>query len=367
MNRKPRWALLVCLGLLVSATPAQDMYADDEDPPSGKAKVPDAGFWPTQRMMKLFMHRIADDMARRYEFDEDQLYLTREALKEHIPRFLNENRAQIQPLINQFFEAQLADEAPEVEYVADWAQRALPLMHKFEDVVDGLTGDMREYLTEDQVIIMEGEHAAFRTGWGMITNKVAVWSDGGYDPETEWPRSAGHRSEQRREEEQRAQAEMEAARQEAIAQAREGQTANPARGSGKGRKDPWERYVDEFVQRYRFNDEQKEKAYRLLEAQLRKRDNYLERKLPEMDRIEERLKEAETDEERETVQAQLSKLNEPVDRMFQQLKDRLQQLPTRDQRKKAAKERIEQRQVGERDKKPASKPTRPKPKNQPTP
>ena len=124
--------------------------------------------------------------------------------------------------------------------------------------------------------------------------------------------------------------------------------------------------VDEFVQRYHFNDEQKEKAYRLLEVQLRKRDNYLERKLPEMDRIEERLKEAETDEERETVQAQLSKLNEPVDRMFQQLKDRLQQLPTRDQRKKAAQERRE-RQPAERDKKPASKPTRPKPNNQPTP
>ncbi|GAG26689.1 unnamed protein product, partial [marine sediment metagenome] len=236
-----------------------------------------------------------------------------------------------------------------------------------EDVVDDLTGGMREYLTEDQVIIMEGEHAAFRTGMGMIQNKVAVWSDGGYDPETEWPRSPGHRSEQRREEERRAHAEMEAAREEAVAQAREGQTGNTARGSGKTRKDPWTRYVDEFVRRYHFNDEQKEKAYRLLEVQLRKRDNYLQRKLPEMDRIEKELKEAKTDAEREKAQAGLEKLNAPVDRMFQQLKDRLQQLPTRDQRKKAAKERIEQRQVGERDKKPASKPTRPKPNNQPTP
>ncbi len=361
MNRKPRWALLVCLGLFVSPTPAQDMYADDEDPPPEKAKVPDAGFWPTQRLMEFWMHRVADDMAVRYEFDEDQLYLTREALKEHIPRFLNENRAEIQTLMNQFLEAQFADEAPEVEYVADWAQRVLPLMHKFEDVVGDLTGDMREYLTEDQVIIMEGEHAAFRTGMGLITNKVAVWSDGGYDPETEWPRSPGHRPDRNHDDERRAQAEMDAARQEAIAQAREGQTANPARGSGKTRKDPWTRYVDEFVQRYHFNDEQKEKAYRLLEVQLRKRDNYLERKLPEMDRIEKELKEAKTDAEREKAQAGLEKLNAPVDRMFQQLKDRLQQLPTRDQRKKAAKERIE------RDKKPASKPSRPKADNQPTP
>jgi len=366
MNRKPRWALLVCLGLFVSATPAQDMYADDEDPPSGKAKVPDAGFWPTQRLMEFWMHRVADDMAERYEFDEDQLYLTREALKEHIPRFLNENRAEIQTLMNQFLEAQFADDAPEVEYVADWAQRALPLMHKFEDVVDGLTGGMREYLTEDQVIILEGEHAAFRTGMGMIQNKVAVWSDGGYDPETEWPRSPGHRSNRRHEEEMQAQAEMDAARQEAIAHARAGRTGNAARGSGKTRKDPWERYVDEFVQRYHFNDEQKEKAYRLLEVQMRKRDNYLERKLPEMDRIQELIDKAETDPEREKVQAQLRKLNDPVDRMFQQLKDQLQKLPTRAQRKMAAKERIE-RQAAERDKKPATKPTRPKADIQPTP
>ncbi|HUU95907.1 MAG TPA: hypothetical protein VM487_09205 [Phycisphaerae bacterium] len=366
MNRKPRWALLVCLGLLVSATPAQDMYADDEDSAPEKAKVPDAGFWPTQRLMEFWMHRVADDMAVRYEFDEDQLYLTREALKEHIPRFLNENRAEIQTLVNQFLEAQFADEAPEVEYVADWAQRVLPLMHKFEDVVDGLTGDMREYLTEDQVIIMEGEHAAFRTGMGLVTNKVAVWSDGGYDPEFEWPRGARHQPGRSHQEEIEAQQEMDAARQEAIARAREGQTANPARGSGKTRKDPWTRYVDEFVQRYHFNDEQKEKAYRVLESQMRKRDNYLERKLPEMDRIEKELKEAKTDAEREEAQAGLEKLNEPVDRLFQQLKDRLQQLPTRDQRKKAAQERRE-RQPAEPDKKPASKPTRPKPNNQPTP
>jgi hypothetical protein len=367
MNGKPRWALLVCLGLLVGTTPAQDMHADDEDPPPAKADVPDAGFWPTQRLMEFWMHRVADDMAGRYEFDEDQLYLTREALKEHIPRFLNENRAQIQTLVNQFLEAQFADEAPDVDHVADWAQRALPLIHKFEDVVDDLTVDMREYLTEDQVIIMEGEHAAFRTGWGLITNKVAVWSEGGFDPETEWPRSPGHRSEVKREEERRAQAEMEAARQEAIAHAREGQTANAKHASSGTRKDPWTRYVDEFVQRYHFNHEQSERAYRALESQLRKRDNYLQRKLPEMDQIEKRLKEATTDQEREKVQAQLGKLNEPVDRMFQQLKDQLQKLPTRAQRKMATKQRIEQRQAGERDGKPASKPTHPKPSNRPTP
>jgi hypothetical protein len=365
MNRKPRWALLVCLGLLVSAAPAQDRYADDEDPPSGEAKAANEGIWFTPRQMELFMHRIADDMAERYEFDEDQLYLTRELLKEHVVTFMTENRGEIQPLLNRFIEAQMEDEAPAVEYVADWAQRALPLIHKFGDVVDNFSEDVREYMTEDQAIVLEGELAAFRAGWGMITNKVAVWSDGGYDAETEWSRGA-RRREREREDHQRAHAEMEAAREEAVAQAREGRTANPSRASGSTRKDPWTRYVDEFVQRYHFNDEQSERAYRVLESQMRKRDNYLERKLPEMDRIEKRLKEAETDEQREKVQAQLAKLNEPVDRMFQQLKDELQKLPTRAQRKMAARERIERRAT-EQDKKPASQATAPKPNNQPTP
>src|SRR5690606_15105974 len=107
-----------------------------------------------------------------------------ELLKERIPSWLKANRAEIQTLINQFYEAQLHDEPPSVEAVAQWAQRALPLFNEFTDeVLVGITDDMRNYMTDEQTDKLDVELAAFETGVTLVTNKLSVWAGGGYDPE----------------------------------------------------------------------------------------------------------------------------------------------------------------------------------------
>jgi hypothetical protein len=82
------------------------------------------GFWPTPLMLERILDRVAENMGRIYDMDEEQLEQTRQVLRETFPKWLKENRAEIMELTNQFFEAQLHDEPPDPEMVTGWAQAA---------------------------------------------------------------------------------------------------------------------------------------------------------------------------------------------------------------------------------------------------
>ncbi|MBU0640813.1 MAG: hypothetical protein KKB50_18260 [Planctomycetes bacterium] len=364
MNGKLGLALLAVLLWVVPASWGQAYGDEEKERPreqkkeDKKEEIPSAGFWPTQRMMELFIERTSEDLAERYDFDEDQLYNTQELFKERFPRWLTDNRARIQTVLNEFIEAQLAGEAPDPEHVADWAQRALPLLEDFQGLVHETSGDMREYLTEEQQLILAGELAAFDTGVKFTSTKLYRWREGGYDPEVEWVQDRRDRRRIDHMEQQRLEQDMNAARHEAIARAGGGEYGagegeyqhamevrpqNSPRAPGKQAAaqqqatDEWARYVEDFIRRYQLNEEQQNSARRTLEKRRTARDNYLARKGAEMERIQKLFKTADTAEAVEQAEASYKKLNEPVERMFTQLKEKLNSLPTRKQRQQAAK------------------------------
>ena len=338
-------ARLICtltIAMLATAALGQDIGDPDEERPQRADKIPTEGFWPTRKMMERMIDRITDGMADEFNFDDSQLRLTREVFKARFPEFLNENRAEIQTLLNQYFEALLDDQPPAVEDVAEWAGRVQPLMTGFGEVCDEVAESMREYLNDDQVVMLDAQHVAFQTGMKMAQNKLAVWADGGYDPETEWI----HRGDSRhgsREEREAAEA-AEQARQEA---------AKPQP------KDEWTIYTEQFIERYQLNEEQKQKAFTILRHQQEARDRYLRRKSDEMAHVTKLLTEAETEEERAASLEAYQRLNAPVDRIFEQLKERLDTLPTRAQRKAAiAAGRVEEEEKKEKPPTPETSPSK---------
>lgn len=332
MTLKARLIWYLAVGMLTTATFAQDVDDSDEEArPKRATKIPTEGFWPTQKMMERIINRITDQMAERYDFDDNQLELTRDLFKARFPEFLNQNRAEIQTLVNQYFEALLDEGPPAVEHVAEWAQHVQPLLAEFGEVCDEVTESMREYLTDSQTTTLDAEVAAFQTGMTMARNKLAVWADGGYDPETEWIHSGSSRRERERADEATAEPEP--------SEADEAQPAGSA--PAKTAKGEWTIYTEKFIKRYQLNDEQKQKAFAFLRRQQEQRDDYLRRRADEMERVTELLKEAEKEAERTAALEAYSRLNAPVDRMFQRLKERLDTLPTRAQRRAAAEAGLE--------------------------
>jgi hypothetical protein len=351
MNPRVRSACGLAVGMLATVAFAQNAGDyDQERPPKRATEIPTEGFWPTQKMMERIIDRITEQMSEHYQFDDNQLELTRELFKARFPEFLNANRAEIQTLMNQYFEALLDDEPPSVEGVAEWAQRVQPLMAEFNEVCHEVAEGLREYLTDEQQTLLDAEEAAFQTGVTMVQNKLSVWAGGGYDPETEWIHPGPERRQREREEQQRQREAMDEARRQVIEEgaspdaaaaaaagaAGSEQPEAGAKAAPKPAKDEWAIYTERFIERYQLNDEQKQKAFAFLHRHQEERDKYLRRKTDEMGRVTKLLKEAETEEQRQAALEAYERLNGPIERMFEQLKDKLDTLPTRAQRRAAA-------------------------------
>lgn len=362
-------ANLLLAGLLLLAAPlaTAQMYDDAQDEERARAQrerpLPPAGFWPTDRMIELFIDRwVEDDYADQLDFDQDQIFMTQELLKERLPEWLHEHRPEIMQLSNEWFEALLAKEPPDPLYVADWAQRALPVLNDFADMAEGVTGEMRDYMTEDQRVLLDGQMAAFRVGVNFMTQRLGGWSEGRFDPENEWFGNPEARRVQR-EREAAINAEMESAKRDAMGLPPESSQgaaaaaggAQPAEQSSESRalttatEDEWKRYVDEFIRRYQLNEEQQAEAYRILRSVQEQRDGYLRRVSPRLDQVSARLAAASSDEEKQRIEEQAERLKRPLERMFTILRERLEPLPTRKQRSEAlAREKTATPQPAER-------------------
>lgn len=348
--------LLVAVAMLGSVIAAGQ---DVRDESAGRARRREEplfmGF--SQKTIELWVNRMVDDSTERYGFDEEQNERTREIFRETLPRYLLEHREEIQDLTNQFMQAQFGDEPPTPEFVAEWAQRALPLMDKFKDVVHESTDKMREYMTDDQQIQLDAEWAAFDTGFSMARNKVGEWSEGGFDP-NDWAPNERERRRREREENRVAQAEMDKARQgvlqESGAAKPDGGEApviavanSPKNGKPAGKPgepaDEWTKYVEDFIRLYDLDSAQQNSARKSLRKYREMRDQYLRKAstVAAMDRLDKKRKAAQNDEERTAVDKEITELTSRVDRYFQQLKDDLEKLPTRDQRTRKA-EKVKQ-------------------------
>jgi hypothetical protein len=333
---------------LAAAAPTLLAQNQPAERPPRVTEIPTEGFWPTDTMLDRIFDRISDEMADHYSFDDEQMMLTRQLLKERIPTWLKENRAEIQTLTNQFIEAQLYEQPPEVDGVASWSQRVLPLLDDFSDVVVGMTDEMRDYMTDDQQLQLEAELAGFETGVSMVSNKLGIWADGGYDPESEWLPPGKERRERERQEDREIDEAVEQAKREVLEGAEPPSeleslgyvdsspkaTSMPSRTSEP--PDEWTQYTLDFVKRYQLNDEQQQKAMQFLRGAREQRDAYLRGKSEQLARVQALLVAAKDESERAAALEEFEELNAPVNRRLQQLKDRLNTLPTRAQRKAAA-------------------------------
>ncbi len=359
--------LATCLlAVLPASLAAAQESGSPQEPQVQRTPIPTEGFWPTRVMIDRVLDRITEEIAEQYELDEDQVEKTRALLKKRVPLFLDENRAEIQTLMNQFFEVQLAGEPPAPEEVAGWSKRVLPLMEKLENLATQVADEMRSYMSEEQVLRLEGEMAAFQAGLNLARGKLQVWAGGGYDPQTEWVYDRAERRRREREERRRLEQEMQAAREEVLGApqdpAESGNGTSAAAGSSIGdgqpaaarggpvrapatqpaaAKDEWEQYVEDFTRRYELNEAQRQEAQRILRARQKDRDEYLRRKAGQLEQVAARMRSAAGEAERQRASAEAERLNAPVKRMFQQLKDQLGRLPTRAQREAAARRALE--------------------------
>lgn len=313
-------------------------------------------------IVRAAINRIADEMGRHLKFDDAQLTAAREVMQARFPQFIQENRDEITVLVNDWMAAILDERAPEGQRVADWAQRAQPLMEEFFGLVDESAGEIRTFLNDDQRVILDGEKAMFDVGVRHVTGRVGDWAEGHFDPEMDWPKGSRFEETQRQEAESILEAQNQA-REAAVGQRWQvaknklygDGSANTGAADGPGAApqprderpqpgsarpavtDEWAVYVEAYIRKYQLDDAQRNACHKVLERMTDLRDRYLVRKLPEIEKLEKELNQPElSDADRQRLRTKYDELNAPIERYFKMLKDRLERIPTRKQRAAAA-------------------------------
>jgi hypothetical protein len=98
----------------------------------------------------------------------------------------------------------------------------------------------------------------------------------------------------------------------------------------------WERYVRQFIERYRLDREQADRAWAIFRECRRRADEYIQRRRDRFTELISQMlaaRKAGQNEKAEELASQVQRLCEPIDRIFEEsLKPRLEKLPTRAQR-----------------------------------
>lgn len=118
----------------------------------------------------------------------------------------------------------------------------------------------------------------------------------------------------------------------------------PKKTGAQGFEGQWDKYVREFIERYKLNDEQTQKAESVLQDCKAQANRYLLGRKSQMEQLDKQIEELKKSKDKDKNKAkrlssltdQRNKLREPINRIFeQQLKPRLERLPTRAQRQAA--------------------------------
>ena len=293
--------------------------------PSGQLE----GLWPSEKLMSLMLTRWADEISRQHELDDEQRTKVREAVTKRWSTFLNENRRTIQPLVNEFIEMRMGLEPPKKEQVQAWAGKATPAFEQVCEQVDQGTAEFREILNPLQRAKFEREALKIGVGLQIARQKLKQWEAGEYEVGEVWQPKASERR-QRRAERQRRSSEQETKTTPAAPKTEETDQIALELGA-------WEEYVEEFVGVYQLDEGQRTATLSVL-AELKERAiGHRDRRRDEIAKLEHHIETfTGSEEELGELKKQLTELYGPIDEMFQELKRRIEQIPTARQRETVA-------------------------------
>jgi hypothetical protein len=310
----------ILVALLLGTTLVAPARADQNDEAQKEVK----GFWNVDSMML----QAADNIARRYNLNDNQREQTRKLMVDEVTGFLNDH-PDVWPLVRDLARYQMQGKPPEGEIAKQIGGRALPLLEDIRNSILTANERWRNILTEEQKAMhdydlqdmqktfakMESNFRQMREGV-PINPGVLPGPNDGTPPHTPPVPPVQQTS---------------------------GKII-PPNTKDENTEDYWESYVKKFIEVYELDEAQSVAARSIMNECKQRAQAYRQSKQKEFADVEQRLIEARRDGQ--TPQAQQAKirvwtqvqkgLNKPIYDLFQELKDRLEPIPTDAQREKAA-------------------------------
>jgi len=265
---------------------------------------------------QVMIDRSVKQATSRYKLTPEQEELARKMTTDGVNAFLDKHEAQIRSLLLEAVEARMAGEPPAPDKVRDWARRAAPLFEEGQKAILDGNQQFRDCLSEEQKKIFDADQKILQQQVAFARERLTNWTEGRFNPETDWftPRP----------------------RPPAVTQ------------PSQPNIDRWDLYVRGFINRYKLDDAQTAQAMAILADTKNRATEYYYSSKADIEAANQRLKELLADpalkEQSAEARKHLEDLNRPIDGLYAEMQQRLNQIPTDQQRKAYEAERQARRE-----------------------
>ena len=304
MYRRHFWICIVITACCGGTAWAQSKA--DPDNNSERAK----SLWNPQDMMK----QAGDGIARHYKLNAEQEAKTRKLLTERVTKFLQKHDKEIWPLLWELTEAQMKGDAPGKESALKIAERGYPIFEDARAEIMRAQDDFRTYLTEKQKRSHDSDLKGLEQQFRSIDHQLSSWRKGQVNKKRPFQIRLGPPG-----------------------------TRTVPIGGGGLRSRPhtpealWERHVRQFIGDYRLDETQKVAATAILRDLMEQAERYRtthHKDLVDAEALVRRTELAKPFDRKALEQARMIRelLNKPFADYFNELKGRLNSIPTEKQR-----------------------------------
>ncbi|HON66050.1 MAG TPA: hypothetical protein PLS23_06090, partial [Phycisphaerae bacterium] len=263
-------------------------------------------FWRTDWVLEAYIAQIT----RHYNLNKEQEEYTRKLLNQRVKSFLQQHERDVRALMAEYMDYQLSQELPEPNAAREFARKAAPLAKSIREEIFQGNMEWREILNDEQRAKHDQDLQQMTTFFDNLELGLERWKEGRVQP-SDLPGRIG-----------------------------------PRPTSLQNPEDAWEFWVKNFIRVYKLDEGQQQTAMSVLrelkDEAARYRQSNKDR-FSELEAAQKTIRErapktdpeglAKYQAETARITKQKAELERPITALFDQLRSRVEAIPTVDQRK----------------------------------
>lgn len=280
--------------------------------------------WNTQERQQVFM----DGLQSRYTLTQDQRTTLQNDIQREAMTVAMKHFKTTLPVAVEIIQTRAKQQPFTAEQVQRWSRALRPLMDESIGSVDRVVGQLEKTMTEEQRAKLRADVDALRKRHQDVSKLMEKWQAGQWTP-LDWglQNDPVHAT---------AVAQALAAEAEKTRLVEEARRRTEEEGRVARDESTWEAYVKRFCDQYQCTDAQRTQADAILKSSRKEALDYLSARSKDIEGLRSQLAgNGKPAEEQQRLNAELERLQAPVQEVFNRMKSRLEaQVLTTEQRAK---------------------------------
>jgi len=317
-----RWALVVLIAGPAMANQAEQYDQDNRDAAAPSSDVAEAkeevqGLWPVDAILDTAVKNIA----RRYALNDEQTKYTSEMMNTRVKKFLDEYQDEIWPLIRDLGYWQQKGSPPDADSAKRLGPTAVKILKAAKDEIFRANEEWGKVLTDQQKRVHEFDLREMDKTFNQMERNFDNWGKGRVAQRSIFP-----------------QPKRRANEPPTPTRPNDGRLPVDRREGKKHKSgEPillthFDAYAQKFIADYQLTATQREAVGSILREVKKRAETFRESHRAQLDAIKTQLAASKSAHERRQLTARRRQMTKPLDELFTEFKNRLEQIPDQAQR-----------------------------------